>query len=67
MGFLSIFQKSWPVLLLGLLLAEDKFNVSRRVICLAMLHINFVVEVELHMIVGVLGIGVTGESERGGF
>lgn len=32
----------------------------------AVLNVDFTVKVKLHMVVDVLGIGVAGESERGG-
>jgi len=49
-GPLAVLQKAWPVLRLELLLAQDELDAARGVVHLAVLRINFGVQVKGDMV-----------------
>lgn len=65
MDLLALLQKTWPVLLLELLLSQDHLHILSSVVDLALLWIDLSEELNLEMVSSLEGIRVTGEVEGG--
>jgi len=63
-NLLRILQQSWPELLLELLLPQNHLDVLGRVVDLAGRNVDLIVEIELHLVIPLERLGVTGEGER---
>ena len=63
-NLLSILQEPGPELFLQLLLSQDYLNVLGGVVNLALLLVNFSVELELEVVVSLERVRVAGEGER---
>lgn len=66
MHLLRILEQTRPVGLTKLLLLQHKLNGTRRVVCLGSGRVNVGVEIEGDGVVGLLGLGVTGEGQATG-
>lgn len=67
MSLLTLLEQSRPVFLLCLLLPQDKLNIFRSMMRLAIFNINVAVKLELDVICGFLGFRVAGEGKACGF
>ena len=55
MNLLTLLEQSWPVFLLRFLLPQNKLNIFRSMMRLAILNINVAVKLKLDVIGGFLG------------
>ena len=62
MHLLALLQQPRPVLLLHLLFLQHKHHISRRMMRLAVLGVDFGVKFEFYVVSCLLRIGVAGES-----
>lgn len=60
--FLALLQQPWPVFLLQVLLPEHKLHIPRCVMRLAVLDVDLTIQLQLHVVGGLLGIGVASEG-----
>jgi len=61
-----VLEQARPELLLEILLPQHQFNVTRRVVDLALLGINLLEEFELDVVGGLFRVGVSSEVEESG-
>ena len=67
MHSLAVLQQSWPILLVELLLPQNKAHIGARCMRLGVLDIDLSVEFKLNVIGSFLGFASAGEGEAGGF
>jgi hypothetical protein len=63
---LGVLEQAGPELNLEVLLLQHKLDGARGVVGLARAGVDLLVELELHVVVGLLGLGVAGEVEVAG-
>lgn len=66
MDLLRVLEKSWPELLLGLLLPENQLDVLGGVVDLAVVDIDLGEELKLNVVRLLQAVGLAAEGEAGG-
>lgn len=66
MHLLGVLEQAGPELNLEVLLLQNKLDGARGVVGLARAGVDLLVELEAHVVVGLLGLGVAGEVEEAG-